>query len=197
MAQASLRALRRRGLQGSGRRQGVREWLPRRTRACRRSGRAGRAARPYRRGSMPELATNEAREVAVTSLRADIYAASSAPSVAARRSCYVRILRLWGEDPHPISADKVLHLAAGLKAGHYRSSDAVLSQLKVDAERAGENITHQIARAFTDATRACRRGLGPPKQPLPLDLFRMSQLSADPAPWVPGCPVGPRNAMVL
>ena len=159
--------------------------------------RGGPGRKPYLRGSIPALRSDADRQHAVDEMLDDVYAASSKSAVQSRRRCYVRILALWGQAPRPISTDKVLQLAAGLHAGRYRSAASVLSQFRVDAERSGGCISGEIARAFTDGSRACSRGLGPPRRALALDLFLLHRLPAAPTPWVHGGPMGPRNCLVI
>ena len=97
----------------------------------------------------------------------------------------------------PVSVEKVLWLAAGLKARRYRSAASVLSQLRVDAERQGQDITSSIRRALADAARSCRRGLGPATSAKPLDFEGLGSLPITPEPWRPHGPLGPAAAMVV
>ena len=93
------------------------------------------------------LNTDGEREAAMKALMDSFYAESSKPAVRYRRLCYQRALSMWREQPRPITADKVLHLAAYLRAGGYRSSASVLSQYKVDAERQGDPMDNTVLRA--------------------------------------------------
>ena len=68
------------------------------------------------------------------------YTESSASAVRARRRCYERLLGLWGLSPWPLDGDKVVYLAADLKAFKYRSAANVLSQIRVDAELRGQDL---------------------------------------------------------
>ena len=159
-----------------------------------------RRGAPGRLPAKPEpqsLLTTADREQALTDLTDGFYAASSCSAVRARRSCYTRLLALWGETPHPLSLNKILFLAAGLKARRYRSAASVLSQLRVDAEREGQEITTGFSRAFTDSARSCRRGLGPALTARALTFERLGDLPLAPAPWAPGGPVGPAAAIVV
>ena len=146
---------------------------------------------------MPELSTPSARAEAVGELLDDVYAASTASAVRGRRKCYARILQLWGLTAHPISAQKVLFLGAGLKSGGYRSAGSVLSQYHVDAVRAGQVPDRQMMQLLSDASRSCRRGLGPPRRALALDVPKLVGLSCAPDPWLPSGPVGPRNLLMV
>ena len=142
-----------------------------------------------------ETATDRAR--ALEDLTDSFYAVSSGPAVRARRTCYARLLSLWGVVPLPITVEKVLWLAAGLKARRYRSAPSVLSQLRVDAECQGQDISSGLRRAFTDAARACRRGLGPAITAKPLDFEALGALPLGPEPWHAHGPIGPAAAMVV
>ena len=147
---------------------------------------------------MPQSLESAAdRAKALEELTDGFYAASSCSAVRARRSCYARILSLWGVQPLPLTVEKVLWLAAGLKARRYRSAASVLSQLRVDAERQGFDTTAAIRRALADAARSCRRGLGPVISARPLDFEALSSLPTSPDPWRPHGPIGPAAAMVV
>jgi len=126
-----------------------------------------------------------------------MYAASSRASITGRRNCIKRLLAEWGEAPYPATAEKLRHLGAGLHAGSFRSAATILSQYKVDGERRGECFTPEMARLIADVGRACRRGQGPPVRAAPLPLERLGELPGGADPWVPGGPVGPRNAIVV
>ena len=128
---------------------------------------------------------------------AGFYAHSSAPSILARRRLYTRILSDWGMVLADFGPEAVHAVGATLRAGGYRSSDNVLSQMKVDAERAGVTINAAAKRALTDAARSCRRGIGPPLRAMALDFPRFEHLPSDIAPWAAGGPVAPRNALIM
>ena len=144
----------------------------------------------------PQLWHEEDRQEALVELTSGIYADSTTASVASRRRCVERLLFQWGLRPAPINAAKVRALGASLKRGGFRSYGTVLSQYRVDAERRGEEITGVLARTFTDVARSCGRGLGPSTQAMPLPFERLQDLPASPHPWLPGGPIGGRNAMV-
>ena len=158
--------------------------------------RDGPGRRPYTIGSTPDLSTSELRDQALTELRSDVYAASSASAVRARRNCIARILSSWGVSAYPVTPEKVACLGAGLKRGGYRSSGNVLSQYRVDAERQGQAMDSSLHRVFTDVGRACRRGVGPSMRAAPLPFERLKFLPSSAEPWVSGGPLGPRNAMI-
>ena len=159
-----------------------------------------REGAPGRLGSRPaprSLETEADRAEAMNALTEGFYAASSGSAVRARRSCYGRILALWGLTPQPLTIRTVLCLAAGLKARRYRSAASVLSQLRVDSERHGEELTPGIRRAFTDGARSCRRGLGPAVTARALCFERLAELPSAPHPWASAGPVGPAAAMII
>ena len=143
------------------------------------------------------LETRADRARAVEDLTEGFYASSSASAVRARRSCYARLLGLWGATPFPLTVDKVVWLAAGLKARRYRSAASVLSQIRVDAERGGQDVTAALRRTFADAARSCRRGLGPAVSARPLDFEGLKNLPVTPEPWHPHGPLGPAAAMTI
>ena len=97
----------------------------------------------------------------------------------------------------PLSVDKVLWLAAGLKARRYRSAASVLSQIRVGAERGGQDITSGLRRTFADAARSCRRGLGPVVSAKPLEFEDLRSLPVSPDPWRVHGPIGPAAAMIV
>ena len=148
-------------------------------------------------GRLPNLGTEQARQEALDNLEQDIYAASSSRGVQARLRTIARILAPWGLQPHPITVQKVLCAAAGLKAGHYRSSANFLSAWKVQAERVGEILSPGTLRAISDGVRSCNRGQGPPLRSAALPFERLGALPGGRDPWVQGGPMSPRNAMVL
>ena len=49
------------------------------------------------------------------------------PSIAARRTCVRALLRQWGYEPYPATADKLRSLGASLHAGVYRSAASIIS----------------------------------------------------------------------
>ena len=157
----------------------------------------GPERRGYARGRLPALVTTAARSAAVSELLTGVYAASSTTAVRGRRKCYERILDLWGLPAMPISAAKVVYLGAGLRAGGYRSAASVLSQYGTDATREGHTLDQRTLRALTDASRSCRRGLGPPRRALALNLFKLIDLTPSVAPWSSAGPVGPRNMLMI
>ena len=107
---------------------------------------------------------------------AGFYAASSAPSIAARRKLYLRIVADWGFTLADFGPELIHALGATLRAGGYRSACNILSQLRVDVERAGIEVTPASQRALGDAARSCRRGLGPPLRAMALDFPRFEGL---------------------
>ena len=160
--------------------------------------RAGAPGRlPYRRGAYPDLAHPLAKQQAVMEYELGFYAASSAPAIGARRRLYLKILLQWGFKLEDMGPDVVHAVGATLRAGGYRSAGCVLSQMSVDAERAGIVITPAARRALADAARSCRRGLGPPLRAMALDFARFEHLPGDPTAWAPGGPAAPRNALIV
>ena len=153
--------------------------------------------RGYARGRLPDLRAEGDREMALSNLMNDIYASSSSRPVLGRRACYRRILALWSLQPTPLTVRSILCLGAGLKAGGYRSAGSVLSQYHVDSVRAGARVDRAIERAFADAARSCRRGLGPPLRALALDVSAFTRLPGEHEPFVDGGPLGPRNLAVV
>ena len=97
----------------------------------------------------------------------------------------------------PLTIQKILYLASGLKARRYRSAASVLSQLRVDAERQGQDISASLRRAFTDAARSCRRGMGPATTAKALLFECLGDLPVTAEPWDSAGPVGPAAAMVV
>ena len=108
-----------------------------------------------------------------------------------------KALRRWKQKPWPITVEKVERVGAALKRGNYPSADAYLSQYRVSSERRGFDITGPLARAFKDADRACKRGIGPGVKGLGLPMSRLKELPGSHRPWVKNGPVSPRYAMVV
>ena len=152
---------------------------------------------PRRRGSFPDLDTAEARASAVEDLRKDVYAASSIPGVTSRIRFLRKALRRWKQSPWPITVEKVERVGAALKRGNYASADAYLSQYRVSSERRGYDITGPLARAFKDADRACKRGIGAGVKSMGFPFDRLKELPGTHRPWVANGPVSPRYAMVV
>jgi len=142
------------------------------------------------------LSSEQSRVAAVASLEKYFYAASSAAAVRARRKCYIDILAQWSREPFPISTASLRCLGAGLKAGKYRSAASIVSQYKVDGERAGQTLSGNMLRMISDVNRSCLRGLGPPTQASPLPFERLGSLPGGVAAWTRCGPIGARNAVV-
>ncbi|CAK0846143.1 unnamed protein product, partial [Prorocentrum cordatum] len=106
------------------------------------------------------------------------------------------MLRQWGMEPWPLTADKLRALGATLKAGKYRSASMYLSAYRVEAERRGCHLAGTMVQVLKDATRSCNRGLGPPVQALPFTFADFRNLPGSDDPWVRNGPVGPRNCLV-
>ena len=160
--------------------------------------RAGAASRgPYRRGSLPDLSDPRVRAAAMDDYTSGFYAASSAPSIAARRKLYQKIVLDWGFELADFGPELIHAVGATLRAGGYRSACNILSQLRVDAERSGIEVSAASQRALADAARSCRRGLGPPLRAMALDFARLEGLPGSSTPWAQGGPAAPRNALII
>ena len=151
---------------------------------------------PYCRGSLPDLFSPSAQEVALAQFDRDIHAASSVGPFNARCNTLNRLLELWGEDLLPLSAHKVRLLGASLKAGKYRSAAQYLSTAKIQAQRSGQELPQSVRLALTDAQRSCSRGIGPAKNVEGIPLGLLHHLPADAVAWVPGGPRAPFRALV-
>ena len=148
-------------------------------------------------GSVPDLSAAPEREAAVADLIQSMYSTKAHSNTVSRIRTITAIFAKFHEVPFPLTADKVLHLGAGLRAGGYRSAANYMSTYKIAAERRGDHIGPQVSRAFVDAARACQRGLGPPLRALALPFFELEGLPGGPSVLSPGRPIGPRNALVL
>ena len=149
------------------------------------------------RGTLPDLASEDVRREAMETFKMEFYAASNQQVVRAKWRTITTMLAMWGHVPLPISVDKVFCLGASLKKGQYRSAGSYLSTYKIEAERHGNEITKQIARALKDSERSAIRGLGGPVKARALPLHRLRELPGSHSPWTRGGPVGPRNLMVV
>ena len=154
---------------------------------------------PYGRGCLPTAMSAEEKETASKALVDDFYAASAAPSVAAKWKTVEKALLLYDFSPFPPSPQKVLALGAVLKAGGYRSAETYLQAYRTAADRAECPFGGPEVRALRDATRSCKRGLGGPVRALPLPFERLGEdvLPNSEAPWSSKGPLGPKNAVIL
>ena len=148
------------------------------------------------RGSVPDLASDEARLVAMEAYGRDVYAASSLHVRLAKLTTVGRLLKLWSLEPYPVTEAKVHALGASLKAGQYRTAESYLLLYRGEAGRLGQEIGVSVARAFGDARRSCTRGLGGPVRAMALPFSRLAELPGGFVPWIAGGPLGPRNAVV-
>ena len=139
------------------------------------------------------------KKSAMDALVEDFYAASSAPSVAAKWKTVVKALALYDFTPFPPTPSKILALGAVLKAGGYRSAEAYLQSYRTAADRAEHPFGGAEVRAMRDAARSCKRGLGGPvrARPLPFERLGDDALPNDEKPWCPRGPLGPKNAVIL
>ena len=87
-------------------------------------------------------------------------------------------------------------LAAVLKRGSYASAAQYLSEYKLEAERQGQIMGGPELRALKDCKRSCERGMGQPMRVLAFPFSRLGELPGGTAPWAPGGPLSPRNAIV-
>ena len=143
--------------------------------------------------------SEEQREASLEELRKGFYAASSAPSVAAKWKTINKALGLFNLTPLPPSPQKVLALGAALKAGGYRSAESYLQAYRTRADREECPFGASEVRALKDAARSCRRGLGGPVRAMALPFERLGEECVPDAesPWCVGGPLGPKNAVIL
>ena len=160
-----------------------------------RAGAPGRQA--YRRGSLPNLAEEEAREAALEEFERAVYAQGTLDTHESLLNTAQKLLDFWQAPLLPLTVRTVRRLGAGLKAGGYRSAPAYLSVVRQAAERAGQVLTPDVELALKDARRACLRGVGPAHRVEGLPLARLHELPDDPAPWAIGGPRAPKRAIIL
>ena len=139
------------------------------------------------------------KEAATKALVDDFYAASAGATAAAKWRTVVKALGMYDFTPFPPTSQKVLALGAVLKAGGYRSAETYLQAYRTAADRAECPFGASELRAVRDAARSCKRGLGGPVRAMPLPFERLGEavLPDSDTPWVPGGPVGPKNAILL
>jgi len=125
-----------------------------------------------------------------------VLALSTLASNDARWSTIVRYLGKFGLQPLPPTVDKIVALAAALKAGSYRSAPTYLGVYKSVALRHGYEFSQPMSQAMRDMTRSCLRGLGGPVRARPLPLDALSSLPGGSEPWVRAGPLSPRNLIV-
>ena len=129
------------------------------------------------KGSVPsELRDEEERRKALLALRTDIYAPTTATAMQAKQKTIRTILGFWDKQELPLTVDKILALAAGLKKGGYRSATSYLELYKGVAERSGQEMTMFEQRAMRDCKRSCERGLGSATRAMPLPFGRLGEL---------------------
>ena len=153
--------------------------------------------RAARRGSPPDLATDAARDAAVTSLVEGFHAASTRKSRAAMWATTLSFLDRWGLRPFPPSKETVVALGAALKAGSYASAENYLLLYRGRCLDADFPYSPALQRLHQDVVRSCQRGAGAPTKALGLPLLRLFELDVSiDAPWVAGGPVGPACAVI-
>ena len=148
-----------------------------------------------RRGALPELSAQAARDAAWSTFVAEVYADSSRASILARLRTIEAILRQWSEVPLPPTVKKVLYIGASLKAGGYRSSAAYFSAYRQSCRRLGYSVGPEIEAAISDAVRSCMRGIGGSVRARALPFDDLHLLPGCRDPWIAGGPISPRNAI--
>ena len=158
--------------------------------------------RPYSRGSQ-ELALTIARDPARLaeareSLIGNVYAKSAQAPVESKRETWAKFARETGHsDPFDLSADLVFDVMSVLREAGYRSADAYLATAKTVFYERNGCMDSSTTLACRQASRACRRGLGPGKHTEALPLTRLQELPAGAEPWNPGGPCHPRRFLVI
>ena len=105
-----------------------------------------------------------------TALEMDVYTATSKRSVMARLSWWQEKAKSRGIEPYPLTSEKLLLMAALLKAGRYRSAQQYLYTAKREHARRGHAWDAGLTVLLGDARRSCARGLGGSRQAQPLPL---------------------------
>ena len=120
----------------------------------------------YPRGSRPSITSLEDKTTILQEFDDSVYAASSLQSIRSRLRTVRSILAEGGEVTE-VSVEGIRILVATLKNGGYRSAKLDLPAARVASQRPTSMdgmMPAVIARGFTEAERACTRGLGPATQ---------------------------------
>ena len=122
------------------------------------------------------LGSHEGRGRALKDVDGDVYAASTRGTRDSLWTTWLYVAAVWGVPPLPVTAATVRLVAAGLKAGGYRSADAYFARARQEHLRVyGAPVEPAVAQAMTDYARSVSRGVGPSALK---DSFRMESLTA-------------------
>eukprot|EP00971_Amphidinium_carterae_P340361 6478664-Amphidinium_carterae.3 len=134
---------------------------------------------------------------AVQNYRDDVNANSS-------RMSQQSLLRTWskfaekavGRNIWPLTPSLIELVAAGFKAGHYRSYANYAAQAKLRHIEFGYEWTQALDLALKRSVRSCKRGMGPGKQSRPIDITHVIG-QADAQPLVQDGPIGFANLLIV
>ena len=147
-------------------------------------------------GSLPKWNGRKERADALADLMSNVEARTTNKTTWYQWRTSQKALAEWNLTPWPITTEKVIHLAASLKRGGFRSARNYRSLYRVQAERRGQEVTSQLLRTLRDVGRSCARGMGAPSRSISLPLDRLGELPDEDEPWTKGGPVGPKCATI-
>ena len=149
--------------------------------------------RSYRRGSLKCVRSLRGRSDEVRKAKAeyeeDKYAKSAVESVRSRLWWWRQRADEHEVEPFPLTVDKLQLLGALLKASGYRSAVAYLGAAKKEHIKLGFPWTGALDLELRDGTRACERGIGPPRK---CGAFNLQKLAEVPTTQGALCKGGPR-----
>ena len=100
---------------------------------------------------------------------------AGALSVASRLRAVDTLAAAAELDPHTVAPELLLAVAAGLKAGGFRSGWGYISALRGRVVSQGKPWSTELAQAAAEARRSLARGLGPPRRAAAVVLETLPQ----------------------
>ena len=150
---------------------------------------------------LSKMVDHEARQTAIKNLIDGFSAASSRPSSSTRWNTWVafdRVMAEEGEEPLPLTADKIVRAAACFKEGGYRSFRNFLSKAKEMHILAGHEWNDLLRTIARKATLSVERGMGPPRQSAPFDLDELLAFASTQVVCrTVGAPIGWSHLLVI
>ncbi len=148
---------------------------------------------------VPAPVLDEAKSVLLDQLEDDMLAQSSKSSAASTLRTWVRFHAAWFPctPAFPTFPASIRAVAAQMKAAGYRSWSNYLSRAKREHVRLGSEWDQQLDSTARDCTRSLTRGIGPPRQSAPLDLYKVSTVQMGLGALCSDGPVNPRAVIVL
>ena len=158
---------------------------------------------PTSRGNLALALTaaesDDSKRRALDTLDSDVYASSSKRPRESYSKTWRTLHDAWfkGEVPElPLTVTKLRALGASFKRGGYRSISNSLAVMKDEHIALGYPWTDQLSRCAKHIDRSVTRGIGPGKQCVSIDLFKIPDLDLGGQALVANGPIGPANLAV-